>query len=278
MSKLGVIHYNFPGFSLEQFLQFAAETGYKYVELSITDIWDETVEHPLAEADIARQSRRTEAVREQLEKLGLQVSSVAARNDFLQPTAEDLDFQVARMRGIASQVRLLGPDTVLRADGGWDKASVPQERWWPDVESCFQRCLDFIDKFQVTIAIDNHGTVTNNGPKLLELLKRLNNPLIGSNLDTMNYRWAGYSIEECNQFYTDVAPFVKHVHLKDGFGSRAEYKGAALGEGEIDLAHALSALKAANYQGVYCAEYEGKELEGGAGYRKCYEWMQRNLG
>ena len=28
MAKIGVIHYNFPGFNFDQFLKFAADTGY----------------------------------------------------------------------------------------------------------------------------------------------------------------------------------------------------------------------------------------------------------
>ena len=50
-----------------------------------------------------------------------------------------------------------------------------------------------------------------------------------------------------------------------------------LGDGEVDLHHAIAALKNAGYEGVFCAEYEGKETEGGVGYKKCFEWMQQNL-
>mgnify|MGYP003974819983 FL=1 len=38
--KIGVIHYNWPGYDLEGFAQRASEIGYKYCELQIGDIWD----------------------------------------------------------------------------------------------------------------------------------------------------------------------------------------------------------------------------------------------
>jgi sugar phosphate isomerase/epimerase len=154
---------------------------------------------------------------------------------------------------------------------------VPTGQWGDALYECFARCADFLEATGVTLAIDNHGIVTNDGDLLLGLLKRLDNPRIGSNLDTMNFRWAGHDIATCNRFYSELAPYVKHTHLKDGFGSMKEYRGQALGEGEIDLQHALESLRDANYNGVYLAEYEGKETEGGVGYRKCFEWMKANV-
>jgi sugar phosphate isomerase/epimerase len=93
----------------------------------------------------------------------------------------------------------------------------------------------------------------------------------------MNYRWFGHDVATCNRFYEMMAPHTLHTHLKDGFGSRENYKGAALGDGEIDLQHALTCLRKAGYNGVFCAEYEGPETQGGFGYRKCCEWMRVNL-
>jgi sugar phosphate isomerase/epimerase len=75
-----------------------------------------------------------------------------------------------------------------------------------------------------------------------------------------------------------MAPYAKHTHIKDGFGSLAEYRGAALGEGEVDLHYALHCLKQAGYNGVYCAEYEGAEAAGGVGYAKCFRWLKEHLG
>jgi sugar phosphate isomerase/epimerase len=64
--------------------------------------------------------------------------------------------------------------------------------------------------------------------------------------------------------------------MKDGRGSRENYVGAALGEGEIDLRHAVKCLKDAGYDGVWCAEYEGTEPTD-IGYRKCADWLRANV-
>jgi sugar phosphate isomerase/epimerase len=65
--------------------------------------------------------------------------------------------------------------------------------------------------------------------------------------------------------------------MKDGTGSRQDYKGAALGDGEINLSYAVSLLKKAGYDGAWTAEYEGPEAEGGTGYEKCYGWLAENI-
>ncbi len=267
-AKLGVIHYNFPGFSFADFLKFAAETGYGYIELQLPDVWGSGVAGPEQNAD---------HVRRQVEAYGLKVSALAAHNDFVQLDDETVRSQVERMKRVCGLAKILGT-SVIRTEGGQPKDAVPQEKWLEAMYGCFARCVPFLEEFQIGLAIDNHGLVTNDGGLLFALLQKVGHRLVGTNLDTMNYRWFGHDIATCDRFYAMMAPHTLHTHLKDGFGSRAEYKGTALGEGEIHLQHALDCLRQAGYQGVYCAEYEGPEAEGGVGYRKCFDWMRTHLG
>ncbi len=267
MSKLGFIHYNWPGFSFDDFLKFAADNGAGWVELQLTDVCEDD------NFDIQRAAQ----VRTQVENHGLKVSALAARNDFLQSDSEAIVFQVQRMQRVAQLAQILCDEPILRSEGGAPKDGIAQDSWGAALYECFSRCTDFADEMGVTLAIDNHGIVTNDGDLLIALLKRLNHPRIGSNLDTMNFRWADNAIEDCNRFYSELAPYVKHTHLKDGSGSFKEYRGAALGEGEINLQHALNCLKNVGYDGIYLAEYEGPETQNGVGYGKCLKWMKANV-
>ena len=126
------------------------------------------------------------------------------------------------------------------------------------------------------MAVDNHGIVTNDGDLQVELFERVGSKYVGANMDTMNYRWAGHDLETVGRYYEIVAPYTLHTHLKDGRGSRGDYRGEALGEGEIDLAKAIRCLREAGYDGVWCCEYEGRENDG-TGQRKSFAWMQANL-
>jgi sugar phosphate isomerase/epimerase len=269
MAKIGVIHYNWPGFSFEEYLRYAAEIGCTHVELMCSDIWPE---HSL-DASIAELLQAAKRVRSEVEAHGLKVSALGAGNDFVQDNDGEIETQVARMRRVCEITRALGEETVVRSEGGQPKETLNDEQQWASMRTCFQKCIPFLDELGVSLAIDNHGVLTNEGDKLIALLNELDHPRLGSNLDTMNFRWLGNSLEDCNRFYDALAPRVLHAHFKDGFNAREEYKGAALGEGEIDLLHALQQLKAAGFDGVYTAEYEGSELDG-TGYRKCVEWLK----
>jgi len=264
--KVGVIHYNFPQFTFEQFLDYCPEAGFGYVELPIGDIWRDGVEDPEKEA---------ENVLKMLQARGLQVSALSAGNDFVVLDPEQVTAQVERMKRIIRVANVL-QCRVIRTEGGQPKDSVPENKWVEAMAGCLKRLVEYAEQRDVVLAVDNHGYCTNDGDRQLALIKAVGSPRVGVNLDTMNYRWFGHDIPTINRFYEILAPFTFHTHLKDGFGSRENYRGAALGEGEIDLEHAIRCLKAAGYDGVWCAEYEGPPPTE-VGYRKCAEWIRQHV-
>ena len=266
--KIGVVHYNWPSLTFEQFLARASEIGYRYTEIQIRDIWD---------GKSRNGAKAAEEARTLLGKYGMQASAVAAGNDFIQPTKEELDAQIERYRYICTIVPHAGT-RLLRSDGGWNRSGkVPEYEWDRMLVESFKRVADFLEELDVRVALDNHGLSTNDGEWELSLIERVGSDRIGVNVDTMNYRWFGHLLPKINHFYEILAPHVFHTHMKDGTGSRKEYKGAALGEGEIDLKHAVRSFKKAGYDGVWCAEYEGQETEGGVGYAKCYNWLKATV-
>jgi sugar phosphate isomerase/epimerase len=265
--KLGIIHYNAPGETLTEFLDYAQSIGCTHVELAAPDVWPAGEEQP---------ERTAEAALKAMQARGLAASAIAAHNDFIVPDEETATAQVARLKRICALAKIIDTDT-LRVDGGWSKESVPESKWMESMLNCFTRCPEFIEPMGIKLALDNHGTVTNAAGVQLEILRKVGSPNMGVNLDTMNYRWYGHDIATIDGFYETLAPYVKHTHLKDGTGCRDQYIGAALGDGEIHLEHAITCLKKAGYTGAYCAEYEGKE-DSAIGYRKCVEWLKAHVG
>jgi sugar phosphate isomerase/epimerase len=264
--KYGVIHYNAPGATLEEFLDWVADSGFDCTELQCPDVWAKGCENP---------EKRAEEVLKLLEARGLKCSGLASHNDFVVLAAEDVEFQVVRMKRMAKVIQIMDCH-ILRTEGGAPKDSVPMSRWGEAMAGCLKRCAEWAEPMGVKLAVDNHGIVSNNMKVLLETLREVNSPAIGTNLDTMNVRWYGNSLPEIDQYYQDIAPFVFHTHMKDGFGWRETYRGAALGEGEINLKLAVECAKGAGYKGPWVAEYEGPEGDG-VGYRKCLAWMKANI-
>ena len=268
-NTIGAIHYNWPGYDLEGFAQRASEIGFQCCELQIGDIWD---------GESKNGEKTAEQTRRLLEKYGIRISAVAAGNDFLQADPEDLKAQIERYRYVCQIIPHTGTD-IVRSDGGWNRNDqVPEDQWDGMMLEAFKRCADFLEDLNVRIALDNHGVSTNDGDWQLSLIQRVGSDRLGVNLDTMNYRWFGHELDKIDHFYKILAPHVFHTHMKDGTGSRQEYRGAALGDGEIHLDYAIEALQQAGYDGVWVAEYEGPETEGGVGYEKCYKWLDQRLG
>jgi sugar phosphate isomerase/epimerase len=264
--KYGVIHYNTPGNTLEEFLRFAADTGFGYVELQSADVWPQGADNPEAEA---------EKVKLLMDRIGVKASALAAQNDFVLLDPQEVKRQVARMRRICGLAKIVGTD-VIRTEGGRPKDEVPPNRSAEAIAGCLTQCREFIEPMGVRLAVDNHGVVTNDPQVQLEVFRRVNSPNVGANLDTMNYRWFGHELDALRDIYARVAPHTFHTHLKDGTGSREKYAGAALGEGEIDLVWAVECLKHAGYTGVWCCEWEGPG-DKAAGYAACLEWMKRHI-
>ena len=116
--KIGVIHYNFPGYSLTDFLRYASETGYGYLELRSMDVMG---------GDIGNPEARAKEVRKEVESFGLKVSALSAENDFIVLEEEVIKAQVERMGQICKLANILGA-SAIRTEGGRPKDSVPVER------------------------------------------------------------------------------------------------------------------------------------------------------
>ena len=264
--KLGIIHYNAPGGVLEEFLDYAAETGFEAVEIQSADVWPKDCSDP---------EKQAEQVRKLVEERGMIVSALAAQNDFIVVDPDQIAYQVKRMERIGRLAKILGTN-IIRSEGGARKDQVAQEDEPAAMIECFKRCGDFMERDGVLLALDNHGFATNDADVQMRIFDEVGSPNLGANLDTMNYRWMGHSIETCNRFYDLIAPRTFHVHLKDGTGSIEKYVGSVLGEGELDVAYSVQALQKAGYDGTYCAEWEGKG-ESAIGYAGCLEWMKNNI-
>ncbi len=259
--KFGLIHYNFPGYTMDQFLSYAEETGFEYVEIQIGDIGEDP--------------RKAEQLRRMLDDHGLKVSALAAGNDFVQLDPIKVREQVDRMRRICDLAEILGTD-VIRTEGGSPKDSVPEEMWVEAISNCLSQCLDFVESKSIYLALDNHGLVTNDADRQVEIFRRVNSKYVGANLDTMNYRWFGHDLETVGRFYEKIAPYTLHTHMKDGKGSRENYVCLPLGDGELDLERAIRSLKDSGYHGVWCVEYEGRD-DPAVGYRKGLEYLRRHV-
>ncbi|MCM8832821.1 MAG: sugar phosphate isomerase/epimerase [Candidatus Omnitrophica bacterium] len=250
MEKIGVIAYNFSFKSIEDIFKWCKENFVEYVEISINDL---------------------EEAKKLIKKYNVNVSQVSAGNDFVQKTKEDLLNQVKKIGELCKNIKEIDCN-LIRIDGGWPKEEVDSKNYKNLIIEGIKRSVEIAEKENVYLALDNHGLLTNDYEFQLEIFNKINSKFLGANLDTMNYRWYGYPVEKLIEIYKLIAPYALHTHIKDGVGSKENYVGKVLGQGEVPIVDAIKILKDNNYKGVLCIEYEGKDKE--IGYKKCVEFLK----
>ena len=87
------------------------------LNLQIGDVWNSETTDP---------EKNAEAVRKQVEGYGLQVSALAAGNDFVLLEEDAIRAQIERMERIAGLAKLLGT-SVLRTEGGCRERRCPRK-------------------------------------------------------------------------------------------------------------------------------------------------------
>lgn len=251
MDKVGVIFYNFSFQDLNSFLDWCSNVGVEFAEIY---------------------NRYLPEAKELIKKYNVKISQVTAGNDFVQKTEEELLNQVKMVSELCKKVKDVNCNQI-RIDGGWPKEGVDSSKYKELIFEGIKRVVEFAEKEGVYLALDNHGIITNDYEFQIEIFEKINSKFLGANLDTMNYRWYGYPKEKLIEIYKLIAPYALHTHLKDGEGTRENYKGKILGQGEIPVVEAIKILKENNYKGVWCIEYEGKDKE--IGYERCVEFLKK---
>ena len=101
----------------------------------------------------------------------------------------------------------------------------------------------------VTLALENHGGITATPEQILKLVKAVDGPNFGVNLDTGNFHGDDPYAE-----IAELAPYAVNVQVK----TEIHRKGSKAKE-EADLARLISILRDARYSGYVVLEYEAAE-------------------
>ncbi|MBI4553492.1 MAG: sugar phosphate isomerase/epimerase [Candidatus Latescibacteria bacterium] len=130
------------------------------------------------------------------------------------------------------------------------------------------RVLDATGSSGVALGIENHGSCSNDRRFLDAVLDGVNSSRLGLTMDTGNFYWYGYPLDEVYEILEHFAPKAKHTHVKninfpEADRARQRDPGWKYGEyvcpipdGDIDVGRVVGFLKAAGYDGDLCIEDE----------------------
>ena len=133
------------------------------------------------------------------------------------------------------------------------------------------RLAEYAANSNISVIVENHGGLSSDAAKLVEVIRAINLPNCGTLPDFGNFcvkrqggeRWAAPCIEEYDKYkgIAELMPFAKGVSAKS-------YDFDANGfETTIDYAEMLKIVKQAGYTGYIGVEYEGSRLSEEAGIK-----------
>jgi len=177
--------------------------------------------------------------------LGLDISSTAIGNNFCLPPGPKRDEQLASTRlWIDRAAELDAPVIRIFAGSIPRDATEDQAAAWA-IEG-INESLPYAARKGVTLALENHGGITATPPQILKLVKAVDGPNFGVNLDTGNFHG-----EDPYAEIAELAPYAVTVQVK----TEIKRKGAAATE-EADLGRLIAILREVRYSGYVVLEYE----------------------
>jgi len=211
-----------------------------------------------------RDASAVRSLKHQLALRGIEVCALLLGTDFSGPAAEAHVQWAIRAAHIAQE---LGAPAI-RIDAHTPDRSLSSQTVRGNLIRSVRTVLAETAGAGVDLALENHAFLANDPEFLDAVFAAVDAPRLGLTLDTGNFYWFGYSLDELYALFERYAPCVKHTHIKSihfppemarqrrpiGW-EYAQYR-SPLDEGDIDLARVVRILRSAGYERSLCIENE----------------------
>jgi sugar phosphate isomerase/epimerase len=180
-------------------------------------------------------------------RLGLDVSGTSVGNNFCLPAGPKRDEQLALVRTWVDRAAELDAPVIRIFAGNVPKGDDEDQAVERAIEG-IRASLPYAAEKGVTLALENHGGITATPEKILRLVKAIDAPNFGVNLDTGNFHGLDPYAE-----LAELAPYAVNVQVKTEVSPQGKKKEDA------DLGRLIDILREARYSGYVVLEYEAQE-------------------
>jgi sugar phosphate isomerase/epimerase len=180
--------------------------------------------------------------------LGLDVSGTAVGNNFCLPPGPKRDVEIAGVLRWIDRAAELGAPVIRIFAGNVAKGSTEDQAVAWAIEG-INAVLPHAAKKGIVLALENHGGITTTARQTMQIVKAIDAPNFGVNLDTGNFR-GGDPYDEMAQ----LAPYALNVQVKTEIE-----RGRGNGREPADLARIVAILRESRYSGYVVLEYEAAE-------------------
>lgn len=205
------------------------------------------------------------AVKSVLEEVGLPCPIFSVANNFVKPTETERAAQVDRIRFGVDEAVFFGSRTV-RVFAGDVVEGVTFERARSWIVDGLAEAADHAHERGVRLALENHGQLAGRSDQVRGLIddirERCGHDAMCANPDTGNFVLVDQDSVEAVRGLADCAAMVHFKDFEPGPGPYSSlggvsYLGTVIGEGTVDLAACVGALRAGGFDGWLSLEYEG---------------------
>jgi sugar phosphate isomerase/epimerase len=216
--------------TMEEFILKAVELGVLGVD--ITTYWLQSTE-PAYLAGLRRFAYRH----------GMPLSGLAIGTDLCQPEGPKREATIAAVQKWVDATERLGASH-LRVFGDKLPAGATTEQGISWVVETMKPSCEYAGRKGIILGLESHSGLTTHAANIVEILRRVDSPFAGCNLDISNFPENPYEqIGLC-------LPFATHTHIRDFYGEPRQ---------PLDLDRIWQMFARSGYQGYMSAEYEGKE-------------------
>jgi sugar phosphate isomerase/epimerase len=207
-------------------------------------------------------------VEDALRETGLPVGVYSVANNFALPDAGARAAEAKKITaGVDNAVHF--DANVVRVFAGNPQPGIGLSEAFDWIVSSFREVVGYAANHGVTLALENHGALAGRSEQVALILEAVGSPALSANPDTGNFLLVH---EASHEAVANLATRAAMVHFKDfrvvpddytGFAYEAvdgvKFAGTAIGEGDVDLAGCIDALRAAAFNGWVNIEYEAEE-------------------
>ena len=176
---------------------------------------------------------------------GVAISGTAVGNVFTHPKGGERRKQIEYVKDWIRYAAVMGAPHI-RVFAGSASKGMSQEEAEKNFLECYEECLELAEAKGVFLGLENHGGIVAEADALVRIIKAVDSPWAGINLDGGNFH--------TTDPYGDlakIAPYAVNVQMKMSL----KRKGAKEKE-PVDLPRLLKILREAKYQGWFILEYE----------------------
>lgn len=201
----------------------------------------ENVEIPAPKPD------QVEATQEHLQKYGLKAATLTGRTDLSKENVAET------LRPVFESAKAMGVPIVFTSAKAGDLPKAEAYKRLREIG-------DLAQQYGVTVALETHPDLCENGTVALETMQGVNHRNIRINFDPANIRYYNEGIDVVDEL-RKIAPYVASVHLKDTNGGYKTWNFPALGEGIVDFPAIFKIMNERGMYGPFTMELEGIEGE-----------------